>query len=189
MVKNESCNHVIEMIRRVKEFRDEVLLATERGFLETFESEILRGISTLAILSVINEYQEEGGTYGYQILKDLEEKTENVLVIEDGTLYPILKKLEREDIVKSENKTISGRKRKYYILTEKGLKIYHHMEGFLTTLIDKIAPLIEIDVILKDDIYLYFPNCANKIDMRDPDINYCPACGYPILQKEDFSNE
>ncbi|TFF86250.1 MAG: hypothetical protein EU551_02000 [Promethearchaeota archaeon] len=177
------------MIRRVKEFRNEVLLATERVFLENFESEILRGISTLAILSIINEYKEEGGIYGYQILKDLEEKTENVLIIEDGTLYPILKKLEKEDIVKSEKKTISGRTRKYYILTEKGIKIYHHMEGFLTTLIDKIAPLIEIDVVLKDDIFLYCPNCSNKIDMRDPEIYYCPACGYPIIQKEDFSNE
>ncbi|TFF86140.1 MAG: hypothetical protein EU517_00850 [Promethearchaeota archaeon] len=173
------------MIKNVKEFRKSTLLAQERAYLENFESELLRGISTLAILSIINENQEEG-TYGYQILKDLEEKTEHVLIIDDGTLYPILKKLEKEGILKSEKKVIEHRRRKYYKLTEKGNKIYNHMEGFLTKLIDKIAPLIEIEVELKKDRYLYCPNCANKIDILDEDVKFCEACGYPIatLKKE-----
>ena len=46
-----------------------------------FESEINRGISTLSILSIINQYRENG-VYGYQISKDLLEQTRKKLVIE-----------------------------------------------------------------------------------------------------------
>ena len=77
------------MIKRVKEFGETTLITLKREFLENFESEILRGISTLTILSVISDHGEEG-SYGYEILQELKEKTK-VLVIEDGTLYPILK--------------------------------------------------------------------------------------------------
>ena len=42
------------------------------------ESEINRGISTLCILSIINQHGEEGA-YGYQISKDLQEQTHEKL--------------------------------------------------------------------------------------------------------------
>ena len=166
------------MIKRVKEFRSNTLLAQERKFLENFESEILRGISTLSILSIINEHKVNGA-YGYQILKDLEDKTNSILIIEDGTLYPILKKLEGEDIIESNKQKISGRTRKYYKLTIKGIKIYSHMNGFLTKLIESISSLIDINISLKKDNF-YCPNCANKIDIRDPEIKFCEVCGLDI---------
>ncbi|NVM54386.1 MAG: helix-turn-helix transcriptional regulator [Candidatus Helarchaeota archaeon] len=170
------------MIKRVKEFSSAALITQKRIFLENFESEILRGISTLTVLSIINEYGDEG-TYGYQILKDLEEKTGAVLVIEDGTLYPILKKLQREGIIVSEKKRVGGRLRTYYKLTEEGLKIYSHIEGFFTKLIESIASLIDIDVSLKKDRYLYCPNCTNRIDLREKETRFCEVCGLNI---EDY---
>ncbi len=168
------------MIRRVREFGETAFITLKRDFLENFESEILRGISTLTILSIINDAGEEG-TYGYQILKDIQEKTP-FLVIEDGTLYPILKKLEREELVKADKKEISGRNRRYYTLTNEGKKIYHHIQGFFTKLVESIAPLMDMNVTLKSDRFLYCPNCANRIDLRD-DPRFCEICGINI---EDY---
>ncbi len=165
------------MIKRVREFGDAAFITLKRVFLENFESEILRGISTLTILSVINEHTEEG-TYGYEILQELKEKTK-VLVIEDGTLYPILKKLQREGVVEAEKKEVGGRKRTYYTLTNEGRKVFNHMQGFFNKLVESIAPLMDIKVGLESDRFIYCENCANKIDLYE-EPNYCESCGVPL---------
>ena len=177
------------MIRRAKEFSPEALIIQNRGFLENFESEILRGISTLAVLAIINEYGDEG-TYGYAILKNLEEKTGALLVIEDGTLYPILKKLQRDGLIVSEKKFVSGRQRTYYRLTLEGLKLFNHMEGFFTKLMASIAPLFEIKVSFREDRFSHCPNCLNKIDLRDETVRFCEICGLNIEDlRRRFKNE
>jgi len=167
------------MIKRIKLFErgHPALITLKREFLENFESEILRGISTLTILSVIDEYSENG-TYGYEILQELKEKTK-VLVIEDGTLYPILKKLQREGLVEAKKKEVAGRKRTYYTLTNEGRKVYYHMQGFFNKLVESIAPLMDIKVGLESDRFMYCENCANKIDLRD-EPNFCESCGVPL---------
>ena len=67
--------------------------------------------------------------HGYKILKDLTEKTNEMLVIEEGTLYPILRKLEVDGIIKSEKET-TGRKRKFYMMTDYGERVFNHLAGF-----------------------------------------------------------
>ena len=104
-----------------------------RVYAEKFESEVNRGISTLCILSIINQSGDDG-IYGYQILKELEIKTEDMLVIDEGTLYPLLKKLERDGIIESRKQTVSGRPRTYYYLTENGHKILNHILVFIRSL-------------------------------------------------------
>jgi len=166
-------------MKRVREFGQNALIIKRRDFLENFESELLRGISSLTILSVINEYKRDG-TYGYQISKDLQDKTGSILYIEDGTLYPILKKFEKEGVIESEKKVVAGRSRTYYRLTDEGVKIFNHLEGFMSKLIEAIAPLLDIEVSIKKDRYVYCTNCANKIDIKNPDIKFCDMCGLNI---------
>ena len=149
-----------------------------REFVEKFESEINRGISTLCVLSIVRQSGSEG-IYGYKILKELEEQTNDMLVIEEGTLYPLLKKLERDNLIKSEQKKYSGRPRKYYFITDNGEKIYNHITGYYTKLSEAISPLIDISVELKEN-YIYCPNCANKIDISKEDFNFCEICGLNI---------
>lgn len=149
-----------------------------RAYAENLESEILRGISTVCILSVISQHGSEG-TYGYQLLKDLEEQGSGMLIIEEGTLYPMLKNLEKKGLVSSEKKEFKGRLRKYYKLTVDGTKIHKHLSGLLSKLIEAIAPMVEIEVDLADK-YLYCPQCSNKMDLADESSNYCEICGYPI---------
>ena len=78
------------MIKRIKEFGTEALIASQeiRDYVEKFESEINRGISTLCILSIIKR-AENGEIHGYAISKNLEDETNEILVIEEGTLYPL----------------------------------------------------------------------------------------------------
>jgi len=167
------------MIKRVKELRADVEIASPkfREFLEKFESEINRGISTLCILSIINQYEDDG-TYGYQLMKDLEDETNNMLIIEEGTLYPLLKNLERDELIESK-KQKTGRRRKYYFITENGKKILNYLTGYYSKLTKAISGIIDINVELKNK-YIYCPMCANKMDITKTQYKYCPVCGYNL---------
>jgi PadR family transcriptional regulator PadR len=170
------------MIKRVKELRPDADIASPkfREFLEKFESEINRGINTLCVLSIISRYEEKG-IYGYKILKVLEEETDEMLIIEEGTLYPLLKNLERDGVINSRKQT-TGRRRKYYFLTEEGKKILNYLIGYYSKLTKAISTLVDITVELKNN-YLYCPMCANKIDLLTEDIRFCPVCGYNLEQE------
>ncbi|MFX1488968.1 MAG: PadR family transcriptional regulator [Promethearchaeota archaeon] len=180
------------MIKRVKELDSQALIASKefRDYVERQETEINRGISSLCLLSIIMRGGEEK-LHGYKILKDLTEKTNEMLVIEEGTLYPILRKLEADGIIKSEKET-TGRKRKFYMMTEKGEKIFNHLAGFYSKLTEAIAPLFDVKVNLQKDRFLYCPMCANKIDLSNLELKYCAICGYNIekeLNERGLRNE
>ncbi|MFX0177100.1 MAG: PadR family transcriptional regulator [Candidatus Hodarchaeota archaeon] len=169
------------MIKRVKEFGTEALITSQeiRDYVEKFESEINRGISTLCILAIING-AENREIHGYAILKNLEKETNEMLVIEEGTLYPLLRKLEGNGILKSERKIVDNRMRKVYSITEIGDKVYNHISGFYSKLTEAISPLLGIAVRLNEQ-YLYCPNCANKIDLEQ-DKSFCDMCGLNIQE-------
>lgn len=64
---------------------------------------------------------EEGEMYGYMIIRELEERSESVFQLKEGTLYPVLHSLEQQGAVVSEEKTAqNGRVRRYYRLTPSG---------------------------------------------------------------------
>ena len=62
--------------------------------------------------------------YGYQIIKELERKSEGYFKFKEGTLYPALHRLERADLVEGKWQMLpSGRQRRYYYLTNKGQQV------------------------------------------------------------------
>ncbi len=62
-----------------------------------------------------------GENYGYQIIKEIERLSEGELNWTDAMLYPVLHRMEKEGLIRSQwVKTESGRKRKYYRITSKG---------------------------------------------------------------------
>lgn len=64
---------------------------------------------------------EEEDMYGYQMIRRLEARSNQVFSLKEGTLYPILHSLEEQDAVESYEKCAeNGRMRKYYRLTRKG---------------------------------------------------------------------
>lgn len=62
--------------------------------------------------------------YGYQMITELERRSEQIFRMKEGTLYPILKRLENAGAVKSYMAEMSGRTRKYhYHITSSGLSL------------------------------------------------------------------
>ena len=165
------------MLKKVKSFHPEALIADfhYRSYVESFESELMRGISTVTVLQIIKRHPTDG-IYGYQLLKALEAETGNVLVIEEGTLYPLLRKMEKDGVLKSVKKETGGRIRKYYILTDDGHKLLNHMSGFFTKLLEAMSPLMEYQIKFHDDKFFFCPNCANKIKL-DEVTKFCEVCG------------
>ena len=82
---------------------------------EKFETELRRGVMQLAIVCIMNKEQ-----YGYEIIKNL---NNSGLKIEEGTLYPILRRLEGAKILSSQWETSGPRPRKYYKITEYGREV------------------------------------------------------------------
>ena len=67
------------------------------------------------VLSVVSKDVE--GTYGYRITQDVRE----VIEISDSTLYPVLRRLQKEECLEVYDMAIDGRNRRYYKITEKGM--------------------------------------------------------------------
>lgn len=69
------------------------------------------------ILSILSH----GKSYGYQIIKNVENLTDGELSWTDAMLYPVLHRMESDGLIKSEWVVQdNGRKRKYYTITAKG---------------------------------------------------------------------
>lgn len=87
---------------------------------------------------ILKLLKDEGRMYGYQMTQRAKEMTQGELEMTEGALYPLLHKLEGEGSIDSETRTVNGRARKYYFLTEKGKKqqaVYEkEMKTYLTNL-------------------------------------------------------
>ena len=66
------------------------------------------------VLAVVSG--EPGGTYGYKITQDVRRAIE----VSESTLYPVLRRLQREDCLETYDRAIDGRNRRYYQITESG---------------------------------------------------------------------
>lgn len=77
--------------------------------------ELRRGVLVLATLS-----QLESERYGYALLERL---AECGLEIEQGTLYPLLRRLDEQGLLESEWKVDGPRPRKYYRLSDEGRRV------------------------------------------------------------------
>jgi PadR family transcriptional regulator, regulatory protein PadR len=65
--------------------------------------------------------KESGESYGYEIAKKIRELSDDKIIWKDGSLYPVLKKLEKKEWIRSIWRyTQANKKRKYYAITEKG---------------------------------------------------------------------
>lgn len=79
--------------------------------------ELMKGSTIILVLSLL----DDRSMYGYQMIKEIEKKSNGVFSFKEGTLYPILHSLESQGMVESFwDTTEGGRKRKYYQLKKKG---------------------------------------------------------------------
>lgn len=67
------------------------------------------------VLAVVSRDAE--GTYGYKITQDVRKAIE----VSESTLYPVLRRLQKEDCLEVYDMQFDGRNRRYYKVTEKGM--------------------------------------------------------------------
>jgi len=77
--------------------------------------------------------------YGYQIIRDLDRRSQGYFKFKEGTLYPALHRLERAGLIVGRWQMLpSGQQRKYYHITDKGLSTLAERRGqwqdFLTAM-------------------------------------------------------
>lgn len=89
------------------------------------------------VLAVVSKEPE--GTYGYKITQEVRQ----VIELSESTLYPVLRRLQKDDCLEVYDMEYAGRNRRYYKVTPRGwaqLKLY---EGEWREYSDKITGLFE----------------------------------------------
>jgi len=103
------------------------------------ERELKRGSLELIVLHLL----APGERYGYEIVTTLTEQTDGALEVSDGTLYPVLYRLERGGYVAVRWETPErGVPRKYYRLTPAGEEELARLTHEWTTFADAMARLL-----------------------------------------------
>jgi len=77
------------------------------------ETQMKKGILEIFVLAIISK----SDSYGYKIVNDLSRYVD----ASESTLYPILRRLEKENYLETYDKLFQSRNRKYYHITKKGI--------------------------------------------------------------------
>ncbi|WP_079710783.1 PadR family transcriptional regulator [Paraliobacillus ryukyuensis] len=85
-----------------------------------FDRELVKGSTSLLVLQLLLERD----MYGYELVKEMDRRSDSHLQLKEGTLYPALHKLEKQEYItfywKNQEK---GPARKYYCITAEGKDI------------------------------------------------------------------
>ena len=96
--------------------------------------ELRRGVLILAALSQLDEEK-----YGYALISQL---AENGLEIDQGTLYPLLRRLESQGLLDSSWNTSGSRPRRYYVLNDNGRQMLDQLSQDWRALAQTVADLL-----------------------------------------------
>lgn len=81
---------------------------------------MMKGAAEIIVLQAL---ADEGEAYGYDLLKAIKRTSQNIFELQEGTLYPLLYRLEDRGLIASKKQAApSGKTRRYYRLTHKGGK-------------------------------------------------------------------
>ncbi len=109
---------------------------------QKYEMQMKKGILEILLLKLLAQKEK----YGYQLISELKEKSEDMFSLKEGTLYPILYRLEDEALVESRWSEPKGKQvsRKYYMITEKGrselaelCELWKKFSGHVTSILEE----------------------------------------------------
>ena len=89
------------------------------------------------VLAVVSREQE--GTYGYKITQDVRK----VLNVSESTMYPVLRRLQKDECLEVYDMQFDGRNRRYYKITEKGRVQLNLYRGEWATYSQKISQIFK----------------------------------------------
>ena len=110
---------------------DEVTRGASNG---KHDLELRRGVLVLAVLSQLRTAQ-----YGYSLRQALASEG---MTIEEGTLYPLLRRLESQGLLASEWRIEEGPPRRYYTLSLEGVRHYQNLSSSWSELVETMNRLI-----------------------------------------------
>lgn len=108
---------------------------------DKYEHQMKKGVLDMLVLKLL----ESEAKYGYQIIQEMKEKSEDIFLLKDGTLYPILYRLEDEGMVVSKWSEAVGKQvpRKYYEITETGKSALKSIEEIWKSISRGIIKIME----------------------------------------------
>jgi len=93
--------------------------SSHERFQVLYRRELLKGNTETLLLSLLAGEP----MYGYQVVREIEKRSSGYFRFKEGTLYPALHRLEKDDLVEgSWGTSPTGQNRRYYYITAKGLK-------------------------------------------------------------------
>jgi DNA-binding PadR family transcriptional regulator len=105
---------------------------------ESFENVILelrRGVIVMAVLSQLREEQ-----YGYSLINSLKQAG---LEIDQGTLYPLLRRLEGQGLLQSNWRVEADRPRRYYVISDEGRALLPRLKEEWTGIVSMMGRMLE----------------------------------------------
>ncbi|HBC93124.1 MAG TPA: PadR family transcriptional regulator [Pelotomaculum sp.] len=103
------------------------------------DKELMKGSTSILILSLLDKED----MYGYKITQELKKASKNVFELKEGTLYPMLHRLENEKAIESFwFDADNGKRRKYYKITKEGRKLLMHKKAEWQTYINAVNSVI-----------------------------------------------
>lgn len=108
---------------------------------EKYEQQMKKGVLDVLVLKLL----ESEPKYGYQIIQEMKEKSADIFSLKDGTLYPVLYRLEDDGLVESEWSAAKGKQvsRKYYRITEAGRDTLSKIRTVWNRVSDGVAKIME----------------------------------------------
>lgn len=98
-------------------------------FIRKWKSQVKKGTLSFIVLNILKGKE----LYGYELIEAVKNKTS--IEIAEGTLYPLLNRLKKENLVTSKwVEQESGIPRKYYVLTQEGINTIDQMKKYWETL-------------------------------------------------------
>ena len=93
--------------------------------MQTYSKDLIAASTIPIVLSIL----QKGDNYGYKIIKEVQQLSEGSLNWKEGSLYPVLSKLEKNRLIRSYIKKENGRNRKYYTLNEEGSRFLESIKA------------------------------------------------------------
>ncbi len=97
------------------------------GLKQKYEQQMKKGVLEMLVLKLLSEEEK----YGYQLISELKEKSRGMFLLKEGTLYPILYRMEDDGLVVSRWSEPKGKEvsKKYYRLAQEGQDTLAELEG------------------------------------------------------------
>lgn len=110
--------------------------------MKKIEQQLKKGLLEIGILSLLDEQD----SYGYEVISLLDRSSKGVFKLKEGTLYPILYRLEDHQLIESYWQALDDTRqkpRKYYKITHKGRQVLLESEKKFFEIFDGMSCVLK----------------------------------------------